>query len=365
MLCKKCRKEIPEESVFCLYCGAKQVQSTKRNTKSRGNGQGSVYKMPNGKWRINVTVGYKIKDGKALPVRRTKSGFKTKKEALEYLPILKNEKRKTQSFTLNYFWEGWSSSAMLKLSKNKQSHFKTAYNKMQNIIFTKMEDLTINDLQKVVDENAETYYPAKDIKTLLSHLYKRAVAQQVVNTNLAEFIELPPLNEKERTPFEERELQALWKDYIDGNKLTGYILLMIYSGMMPGELFQAEKHMIDWENGTIIGCGLKTKKRKETPIVLADCILPVLKDLCEYSESEKLLSMGRDNFYKEFHIILERCGCRQLTPYSCRHTTATALALKNIVPSVIQQVMRHTKFSTTQRYIHVDTESMKKAVNKL
>lgn len=38
--------------------------------------------------------------------------------------------------------------------------------------------------------------------------------------------------------------------------------------------------------------------------------------------------MGRDQFYKEFHMILERCGCRNLTPYSCRHTTATALATK-------------------------------------
>jgi len=32
----------------------------------------------------------------------------------------------------------------------------------------------------------------------------------------------------------------------------------------------------------------------------------------------------------------------------CRHTTATALALGNIAPSVIQEVMRHTKFNTTQ-----------------
>lgn len=51
---------------------------------------------------------------------------------------------------------------------------------------------------------------------------------------------------------------------------------MIYSGMMPGELMQAEKKMTHWDTQEIIGCGLKTKKRKETPIVIADIVVPVL-----------------------------------------------------------------------------------------
>lgn len=41
------------------------------------------------------------------------------------------------------------------------------------------------------------------------------------------------------------------------------------------------------------------------------------------------------------------------------------VALGNIAPSVIQEVMRHTKFSTTQRYIHPDTKSAHDAVNTL
>lgn len=75
--------------------------------------------------------------------------------------------------------------------------------------------------------------------------------------------------------------------------------------------------------------------------------------------------MWRDAFYDAFHDTLRQCGCRPLTPYSCRHTTATALALGDIAPSVIQEVMRHTKFSTTQRYIHPDSSSMLDAVNKI
>lgn len=370
MQCIKCRREIPENSLFCLHCGsAQQKKPSTRKPRTRGNGTGTAIKR--GKtWEAQITLGKKKNPdtGKIVADRRTKGGFATKREALEYIPILKSKNtiiKKTA--TLEILWQGYSTSGMLKLSKSKQGHYTTAYNKLSEIIATPISNLTINDLQDIVDEKAPTYYPARDIKTLLSHLYNRAVAQQDVGTNLAEYIVLPALDEAEPNPFGEKELKALWIDYGNGNKLTGYILLMIYSGMMPGELFKAEKNMIDWEKQRIVGCGLKTKKRKEAPIVVADLILPVLRDLCNESTGNRLLGIRRDAFYDEFHAILARCGIEDRTPYACRHTTATALALGNIAPEVIKEVMRHTKFSTTERYIHkeVDIAPMLEAVNTL
>lgn len=69
--------------------------------------------------------------------------------------------------------------------------------------------------------------------------------------------------------------------------------------------------------------------------------------------------------YARYHETLKRIGVRDLPPYSCRHSTATALAMQNIAPSIIQKVMRHAKFSTTQSYIHVDVSPMLEAVNRL
>lgn len=137
--------------------------------------------------------------------------------------------------------------------------------------------------------------------------------------------------------------------------------------MMPGELRKCTKDMIDWEAQRIIGCGLKTKKRKETPIIIADFMIPVLRDLCEHSHTDRLFVNFFENFYAEFHKTLERCGIEDRNPYACRHTTATALSLGNIAPSVIQEIMRHTKFSTTEKYIHkeLDTSPMLEALNTL
>ena len=59
MTCIKCGKELPAGAAFCPACGKKQ-QKPKRKTKSRGNGLGSVYKLPNGKWCAEKTVGWAV-----------------------------------------------------------------------------------------------------------------------------------------------------------------------------------------------------------------------------------------------------------------------------------------------------------------
>ena len=104
-----------------------------------------------------------------------------------------------------------------------------------------------------------------------------------------------------------------------------------------------------------------------TVLSAPDMLVAVIRDLCEHTTSRKwyLVGMNKDKFYVEYYAALERSGTRRLTPYSCRHTTATALALGNIAPSVIQTVMRHAKFSTTQRYIHPDRSAALEAVNQM
>lgn len=364
MKCCKCKKEIPDESKYCLRCGAKQ--NTASGRKTRGNGQGTAIKRGNTWTAIWTTEVYPdTKEKKIHQKRRWKGGFKTKTAALAYAASPEPDAK--ESPTLRTYYMGWEKSDMADLSKSKQTAFKIAWGKLDSLAGKRMDELTINQLQSCVDRNAPTYYPAKDMKTLLSHLYKRAVAEGSARTNLAEFIRLPPLEEKELQPFTEIELHKLWAAYGNGDRMIGFVLLMIYTGMMPGELLGFKGDMVDWTAHEIRGCGLKTKKRKETPIVFPDILEPVIRHLIDTSTARAgyVVGLNKDKFYAEYHTALQKAGVRDLPPYSCRHTTATALALGNIAPSVIQEVMRHTKFSTTQRYIHPDSASALAAVNAI
>ena len=364
MKCRKCHKEIPDGSKFCLYCGSKQEVVSGRKT--RGNGLGTAVKRGSTWTAVWTTETYPDPEKKKIhQKRRWKGGFKTKTAALAYAANPEPETR--ESPTLRTYWAGWSRSDMLDLSKSKQTEFQIAWGKLEELAGKRMDELTITQLQSCVDRQAPTYYPAKDMKTLLSHLYKRAVAEGAARTNLADFIRLPHLEEKELQPFTEIELHKLWTAYGGGDRIIGFVLLMIYTGMMPGELLKFKGDMVDWSAHEIRGCGLKTKKRKETPIVFPDLLEPVIRNLIETSTARSgyVIGLNKDKFYAEYHAALQRAGVRDLPPYSCRHTTATALALGNIAPSVIQEVMRHTKFSTTQRYIHPDSASALAAVNAL
>lgn len=370
MLCIKCKKEIPGGSSFCNHCGAPQKPvepSNRRGKRRRGNGEGSVYKR-GAYWQIELVMGY---DGSGKPIRRTRSGFRTKKEALEYIPILKGQKpgEKNRSRTLRYYYNSWEKSDLPKLSKSKQTAYRIAWKKLESICDLPLNLLTIVRLRDAVAEEAPTFYPARDMKSLLSKLLSLAIADQQIAVNMAEYITLPALDESERTPWSDEELRTIWTAYDEEDVIAAYLLLMIYTGMMPGELIHCTKKMVRLNEQQIVGAGLKTNVRKQTPIVIADLIVPVLERILTYTpdgDDQRILYTDRASFYDAYHNFTKAHGIRDLPMYSCRHTTATALAVgTDVAPSIIQKIMRHAKFTTTQRYIHPDASDALTGVNKL
>lgn len=364
MICIKCHKEVPT-GPYCLQCGAKQTVS--KRPKKRGNGTGTAFKRGR-YWYAQVTLysTVAIVDGqsKLIRKRRTKGGFATKREALEYIETLRKGQGKTAP-TLLELYELWERSDLPKLSKSKQDAYRIARKRLEPIIHRRVDMITTSDLQNTVNSEADTFYKARDMKVLLSHLLKRAAADQFVPTNLAQYISLPSLNESDAEPFTPDEVDKMWTAFADGEVFVGYLLLMIYSGMMPGELLACRVDQIDLERNEIYGCGKKTKARKDVAIVFADCVKPVVLELIESTETDMLWSGTKNQWYDKYHETVKKIGVRDLPPYSCRHTTGTEAARQNLNASTIQKIMRHSKITTSQRYIHLGSEEARSGLNSM
>lgn len=368
MFCIKCDVEIQDNYIYCPWCGKKQVVSqtaTKRHRRS--NGEGSVYKRGD-TWQAEVVIGT-TSDGK--PLRRYKGGFKTKREAIEYIPTLRESQpqRDSRTRTLAYYYESIYKTDLSKLSKSKQKAYHAAWSKMESMKNRPIKTFTVVQLRDLVSDEAPTFYPARDMKTLLSKIFALAIADQQITVNPADYITLPTLNESERQAWNNDELQTIWSAYEAEDCIAAYLLLMIYTGMMPGELNNCTRGMININERRIIGAGLKTDIRKETPIVIAEFLVPVIERILTFTPNEpthRILYTDRWSFYDEYHSFTAKYGIRDLPMYSCRHTTATALALgTNVAPSIIQKIMRHARFTTTQRYIHPDTSDALAGINQL
>lgn len=362
MPCRKCGAETPQGALYCPFCG-KPINYAP-TPKKRGNGQGTAYKRGS-TWTAQITqYTYIDENGKLRQKLKRKGGFRTKKEAIAYIETLRSaETRKVP--TLLDLYTVWEKTDLPKLSKDKQSAYKKARERIEPIIGRRIDKLTTMDLQNLVNGQATSHYTARDMKSLLSHLYKRACADQFVPSNLSKYIVLPELAEQEPTPFSKDEVKTMWTAYANGDLFVGYLLLMIYSGMMPGELFACRKSMIDFDRCEIYGCGKKTKTRKDNPIVFADAVKPVLETLCALYDGDKLYPKHETEWYDAYHETAKRIGVRDLPPYSCRHTTGTEAAKKNLNASTIQKIMRHAKITTSQRYIHLGTDEAHSGINAI
>lgn len=361
MDCIKCSKEIPEGALYCPWCGKKQ-SATAAVGRKRANGEGSVFRYRSG-WRAQIVVGYKLINGKSRAIYKTKAGFRTKREALEYLAALKSEKKVRKVPTLQALWEEYQQGKYTKLSASRQEKYQIAWPKLEALHFCDVDMLTTADLQAVINAKGTTYYPARDMRDLLSLLFQIAVANQFVPVNLADYLTLPEKVEKEQEAFTPAEITSIWQDYAAGNWWTGYILTMIYTGMMPGELLAMKKDCVDLSAHAIYKAGLKTDVRKQKPIILPDEIIPVLQDVMDHTQGDKVIRINKDRFYDEYYATLARAGTRKLVPYSCRHTAATVLADASVAPTLIKEIMRHASITTTQHYIHEDITHTLAAAN--
>lgn len=364
MNCVKCSQPLPLDALYCCYCGALQKDATSaphRHIRSRGTG--SVYKRPDGKYQVTVTLGWFMEDGKRK--RRTASRtFVKKSDAINAAAGLKGQ-RPRPTETLRELHDMYlAGKPYAQLSKSQQDKLGYAWARLKPIELRPIAELTVDDLQRAVDLAVSTFYPARDMKVLLSHLYELAIRREIVSANKAQYIDLPDAPKAKRETWTDADVDLMWKDYAAGNLFTGYILIMCYCGLRYGELATILLENVNIEERYMIG-GIKTEAGIDRVIPISARILPVVRFFYD-ARRVKLLEMNEDNFYEKYWAMVDRLQLRRLPPQTARHYYFTSLTAAGVQAGIITETGGHASYLTTMKnYVRIPLADKLAAVDQI
>lgn len=377
MKCRKCRGEIPDGSKFCLFCGCNQ--EIRQNTKKRGNGQGSVYQLPNKTWIAVKTVAYEeLENGKIRHIKRSKSGFKTKKEALAYLPQLKGEKS-IKLKTWAEIYDAWQPTH--KAGKSTMDCYKAANKYFRQVWHQKFAEITIDDLQECMDECEKGKRTRENMKALAGLLYKYAIPRHQANLNIAQYLIVGGGETGEKEGLPENAVKCIAEN-VNVVKGADYVLCQCYLGFRPSEFLALDVKNYNREERAFVG-GAKTEAGKNRIVTVSPKIQPIIDRLVKDKLSGPVFctdigtAMNIKAYRELFYSVLEKCGIdnpiievagikrRKYTPHSCRHTFATLLKRVKAADADKLKLIGHTSTEMLRHYQDVSFEDLRKVTNAI
>lgn len=248
--------------------------------------------------------------------------------------------------------------------------YQASYKKAEKLHDKFFIDLRKKDLQEIIDNCDKSHGTKRKIKVLFNQMYKYALENDYASKDYSQFVDLGPNTSKSiRKPFTEEEIQILWNN-IKRDDFIKNILILIYTGLRPGELIEIKTKDVYLEDRYMRG-GFKTEAGTNRVIPIHKRILPFVKEKVEQG-NEYLVTkkngtkMSYHNFYRDnFLKTMEQLGMDH-KPHNCRHTFATRMDNAGANKLAIKRIMGHASKDITDKvYTHKDITELKRAIDLL
>lgn len=385
MICRKCSREIPSDAVMCCYCGTATSPPTQKR-KSRGNGQGSVYQLPNKKW-IAVKVQYFL-DSEGRKRKQTASRcFPTKREAVNGLPLLDPKKaaskkadRKAKT-TFKGLYDLWIPTH--EATKETLDCYRAAIKYFAPLYNERVADVDIDDLQECINECPRGKATRKNMRTTIGLMYKYGIPRGYLpdKLNLADYLSVKGSEGAGGVGLPDEYLQAI-RGATGASLAADYVYCQCYLGFRPSELLALTLADYDPVEQSFVG-GAKTDAGKSRTVTISPKIQPIIDRLTAGRNTGPVFSSesGEQLHLKQyramFYELLDSLGLENptfeingqqkhtYTPHSCRHTFATLMKRVDGDSKDKLELIGHTSEEMLRYYQDVSLEDLRKITDRI
>lgn len=350
-------------------------------SKSRGNGQGSAYKRKNAAtWTAQVIVGWKIPEDpekRPIPVKRTKSGFKTKKDALVYCQSLFSAEENKKRYTLRQVYEAWEPFYSPRVGKTTMVCYESAYKHFAPLHGTYMDKISAGDLQECMDSCTSGKRTHQNMKCVAGLLWAYALDRDIVEKDVTQNLYIGKGETVQRDPITEEELETI-RTAIPTVPFAEYVYALCYLGFRPGEFLKLKKTDLHKEDGLmyLVG-GSKTEAGKQRRVPVPDAIRQIITDRKNVPGTDLLFPQYvynrsgeftgykpmSDAYFREsiFKPMMAELGIAEgKVPYCARHTYSDKLKKAVGDDKTKAAIFGHTDYNfTKKRYQSTDLNDIK------
>jgi len=358
------------------------------------NGFGNVSKLPGKRrkpWRARKTVGWET-DYVAMVTRQkfiTVGYYETRQEAIQALAAYNLNPYDIQSnITFEEVYEKWSEKKFEEISRSNKNGYQASFKLCSDICKVKFTDVKLSHLQGVVDSSGRNYPTLKKLKILFNQLFDYAVMNEIIgrDKHIAEYVDIgKPQKSDKHFRFTNEEIETMWL-WSEKNEYIQVILMLIYSGVRPGELFAVKKEYVNLEEKSFyIEKGKNDNAIRKVPI--HERVYPYFEYWMQKNDSEYLITQlnGREfrfntnhgqyteSYWKPLLLdmgILEykndKGEIKEHTPDDTRHTFTTIWKEKKLDEAMRRKIQGHSgKGIGEMVYTHYEFEKLREELNKL
>ncbi len=224
MICKSCQREIPDISIYCMFCGEKVLKERRKRGEVRTP---TAKRLPSGAWFCRVRVG-----GQDVSITRS-----TKEEAIaEAMAVkagIKAPDKARSSMTLEQAYEKYIESRSGVISPSTEAEYKRLQKKsFQSLMKQPVSSITSEQIQREVGKLAKDGKSPKYIRNvegLLISVLKQFAPETQVS------IMLPQKQKVELRRIEDAEIGKLIAAFV-GTELELPVLMALWMGMRMSEI---------------------------------------------------------------------------------------------------------------------------------